>query len=447
MAGKLTAADFEDAAPPSGKPAPADGSLDPGASAAIIDEDDWSQRLKAAIASGHLDPELPDGAEILRDWARFVVCLDPLERELRISEKLAVLSGLHQNAQAVVDAALAGAEQERGAQGNGKPDAPRILTAPEFAELAAEQIDYLVWGYVARGMVTQLAAGIKVGKTVFIMDAVRAMLTGDEFLGHATQRCPVLYLTEEGRTSFRRNLDRAQLLERKDLHLLLRQEVHGMKWDDVGALVMEHIERRHVGLVIVDTLSDWANLASDGEKDEAAARRSVSVMRDWCNASGCAAVALQHERKAGGGVGESARGSTAFGGAMDILLTLQESPKERERERHPDYRILSGRGRCDVPDPVVVSFDRTDHHYSLVGGLTQTKQQAVERSIVDCLPYAISDDIDIDYICEQSGAPRTTVRRALDGLIARQVVTCAKVHRSTGTGMRNVFWIGVNDER
>ena len=163
MAGKLTLADFEDAASLSGD------SLDPNPPPAVIDEDDWSQRLKAAVASGHLDPALPDGAEILRDWARFVICLNPLERELRISEKLAVLSGLHLNVQAVIGAALAEAEKEHRAQGNGKPAGGPFIDWPAFwqADHAAEE-----WVYqdvLARGRGHAIYAMHKAGKSLLTL--------------------------------------------------------------------------------------------------------------------------------------------------------------------------------------------------------------------------------------------------------------------------------------
>lgn len=415
----------------------------PGNGKPAVDESDWTRRLQGAVKAGHLDPgDIPTQAEILRNWARFTAAMAPLERECEVSRQLGVM--LDENARELVDAALAEADQERKTSSNGKPDGPRIVTAPEFALLAQEDIDYLVWGYVARGMITQLAAGIKVGKTVWMLDAVHQMLTGGEFLGHMTQKCPVLYMTEEGHRSFRRNLQQAQLLEQQDLHLLLRQEVFGMSWPEVGQYVENYVIDKKVGAICVDTLSDWANLAPDAEKDEGAARRVVAVLRQWCNVTGCAVVALQHERKGGGNIGDSARGSSAFGGAMDVLLVLREQTKERDRETHPNRRELGGRGRCDVPEPVIIEWE--DHHYGLVGGASQTHQLDNEKAVVDCLPYKVSEEVDEAWISERAGIPRTTVRRVINSLRSRKVIARAAMPRSSGHGTRHVYWIGEDSD-
>lgn len=405
--------------------------------------DGMEAALRRAVAAGAIDPDaaLPDAAENLREWARFVCLLEPVERELRVSDKLAVMSALHENAREIVDAALAVADLERKAAGDGGEKArPRFITAPEFAELAPERIDYLIWGYVARGMITQLAAGIKIGKTVFIMDAIRAMLTGDEFIGHMTQRCPVLYMTEEGRTSFRRNLEKAHLLDHADLHLLLRSEVHGMKWPDIGELVGAYIVEHGIGLVAVDTLSDWIDLSGDGEKDESSARRAVSIMRQWCNVTGCGVVALQHERKAGGGIGESARGSSAFGGAMDILATLQELPKPGDRAMNPTHRILAGRGRCDVPEPVVVDFDKRAHHYTMVGGVRQAAARSADEQIVAELPSCMCEYASRQYLANATGMTDTTLRRHLERLEQDRRISSSRVARKDGKGDFAVYW-------
>lgn len=419
-------------------PEPTAGSGTGGNGHASIDEDDWEQRLKSAIAANPAAFETVSLADDLRHWAAFVITLPRVEQEIRLSERLAVMAPLHENAEAMLRAALAEAAESRHHQA--AEQGPQIYTAPEFAELAPEHIDYLLYGYFARGMITQLAAGIKVGKTVFVMDAIRAILSGDTFLGHDTEHAPVLYLTEEGRQSFRRNLGQAGLLDKQDFHLLMRQQVHGMTWPAIGEYVQAVIDERKIGLVVVDTLSDWADLAPDAEKDEGAARRVVSVLRDWCNNGDCSVVALQHERKGGGSIGDSARGSTAFGGAMDILLVLHELAKERDRERYPNRRELGGRGRCDVPDPVIVEF--IDRHYQLVGGVGQTSRLLNEKAVIDVLPYAISEEVDVEYIAEKSGIPRTTARRILDDLMKRKAVQHGNVPRSSGHGQRQVFWIG-----
>ena len=312
----------------------------------------------------------------------------------------------------------------------------RAITAPELAGMTTEHVEYVVWGYLARGNITQLAAAIKVGKTRFALDAISSMLGGRDFIGHATECCPVLYLTEQGLVSFRVALDRTGLLHCPDLHVLLRNAARGADWPEVGEMVSAYIAEHSIGLVVVDTLSDWAGLAREAEKDEGAARETVKVMRPWADA-GCAVLAIQHDRKGGGQIGESARGSTAFGGSMDILVTLRRDEKDGNKNR----RTLGIVTRLDEElQDAVIELD--GEHYRMIGEVGATKRLLAERAIVDCLPREIGQAIDMATICEATSATRSTVQRVLNVLRANGVVSIAKVHRLDGHGMRDVYWIG-----
>lgn len=317
-----------------------------------------------------------------------------------------------------------------------EPRRLRAVTAPELAEMTTEHVEYLLWGYLARGNITQLAAGIKVGKTRLVLDVISSMLGGREFIGHATERCPVLYLTEQGLVSFRVALDRTGLLQRPDLHILLRKDVRGADWCEIGEMVSAYIAEHGIGLVVVDTLSDWAGLSREAENDEAAARQTVNVMRPWADAD-CAVLAVQHDRKGGGAIGESARGSSAFGGAMDILVTLRRDDHDPNKNR----RILGIVTRLDEElQDAVIELD--GEHYRMVGEVGATKRLLAQRAIVDCLPREVGTALDFASICEMAGATRSTVQRVLGELRATGVVSVAKMDRPDGHGMRDVYWIG-----
>ena len=71
-------------------------------------------------------------------------------------------------------------------------------------------------------------------------------------------------------------------------------------------------------------------------------------------AQGLAVVVVRHERKGGGDIGESARGSSAFGGAVDTITSIRRG----DGNTSPSVRILKSISRFDsVPDKIVIELD------------------------------------------------------------------------------------------
>lgn len=66
-----------------------------------------------------------------------------------------------------------------------------------------------------------------------------------------------------------------------------------------------------------------------------------------------AVVVVRHDRKSGGDVGDSARGSSAFGGAVDIVMQVQRN----EGNSRPTIRVINALSRYDeTPDQLVVEL-------------------------------------------------------------------------------------------
>ena len=104
-------------------------------------------------------------------------------------------------------------------------------------------------------------------------------------------------------------------------------------------------------MLVVDTLSPFAGIHGDGENQAGEDAASAPLIR--AAAAGLAVVSVRHERKAGGDVGDSGRGSSAFGGAADTLITIRRGDGKSAKT----VRIISAISRFDgVPEELVVEL-------------------------------------------------------------------------------------------
>ena len=161
----------------------------------------------------------------------------------------------------------------------------------------------------------------------------------------------------------------------------LRSELEGDEqdpWDAARVPPMEwRPKERHVGLrdehgrlvanaglLVVDTLSTWARLGGDDENSSGKAAEAMAPLQ-LAAATGIAVLVLRHDRKSGGDVGDSARGSSAFGGAVDIILALRRG----EGNSRPTIRALHGLSRFDET-PATLMIELTDSGYVALGSQT-----------------------------------------------------------------------------
>jgi hypothetical protein len=284
-------------------------------------------------------------------------------------------------------------------------------TAKELAASVSAEPAWIAEPYIAGGAITDLGARVKLGKTRLTLESVAAILRGGLFLGRPTRRVPVVYLTEEAGSTFRQALARAGLLESADLHILLRHDARGTKWPDVVAAAVEKCRETSAQLLIVDTLPDWAEMRGDEENNSGRALEAMQPLRDAA-ASGLAVVMLRHERKAGGPVGNSTRGSSAFAGSADILLSLKPADGAAGTTR----RLLEGVGRFDGI-PAGLTLDLVDGHYVALGeGTDALVATTAER--IHALLVSEGGVLLADPIRQKLGLKKGTAGKALKLLVA-----------------------------
>jgi hypothetical protein len=265
--------------------------------------------------------------------------------------------------------------------------------------------------WLAAGAITGLDGKIKAaGKTTWAMHLCRAAVDGVPFLQEPTRRTGVVYLTEQPPASLRASLRRADLLGRNDFTLLTWRESAGTLWPKIVAAAVAECQTRSAGLLVIDTLSRFAGIDGDGENDAGKTDAAMAPLQ-LAAADGLCFLVLRHERKAGGDVGDSGRGSTAFGGATDIILALRRS------EAGPTVRTIHALSRFDET-PDVLSIELTDGGYIALGADAAVVLRATERKLRTVLPSTEDGALSMQQLGTALSASRQTIQRGLDVLKA-----------------------------
>ena len=236
----------------------------------------------------------------------------------------------------------------------------KFVTAADLTARAPEAAPWLVRPWVVRGGVTMVSGKAKLaGKTTWTLHLVKAVLQGEQFLGETAMKGMVIYLTEERTSSFVDALRRTGLAEREDL--TIRQYRPEDPWADVVRETMAEARRVGAVLIIVDTLPVFAGLRGDSENAAGHAREALDPLTQLDD---LALVVEFHDRKSGGDPGDATRGSSAFAGAVDIIVDLKRvggNGNERRRE-------IAAVGRFeDTPDQTIIELH--DDGYHLLGDM------------------------------------------------------------------------------
>jgi hypothetical protein len=302
---------------------------------------------------------------------------------------------------------------------HGKPSVNgRFRSGRELVETAPATIDYIVRPWCALGTVTELDGKPKsAGKTTLVLHAIRAVLEGQPFLGEPTKQGPVVLLTEQSAASIAPTL-RALGLDRDDLSVLTWPDAFGMPWRETVDAAETECVRIGAQLFVVDTLPQFAGVRGDSENDSGAALEAMAPLQSAAAAEdGLAVLVTRHDRKAGGDVGESGRGSNAWSGAVDCIVALRR-PLNPARPTIRELEAISRRG--DVPtEPLLIEL--TEAGYVVLGSETAVAFREARESIVGVL----SDrewHVERELIEAAGETSRSTVRDALATLVTAGTV-------------------------
>ncbi len=291
----------------------------------------------------------------------------------------------------------------------------RFRTAREIAEATPVRPNWIAEPWFVAGGVTEISGKIKSGgKTTFTMHACEAILNGKDFLGKPTSRTGIVYLTEQADSSLREALRRAGLLDRDDFAVLSYYDARHLAWVDIVAAAVEHARMMSARMIVVDTLPQWAGIRGEGENSSGEALRAMEPLQAAAGLEGIAVVVVRHDRKSGGEVGDSARGSSAFGGAVDIVIQIQRN----EGNSRPTIRVINALSRYDeTPDQLVIEL--TEDGYISHGDKSAVATEEARIAIIKAAPSTEEAAKTVDDLATAGDVKRTTAHDTVKYLFER----------------------------
>jgi hypothetical protein len=381
--------------------------------------------LDAAGGVGYIS-QLPDGLPHVSNighYIEIVVLKSHLRRQARIAEAVREMAlGANGDAREVLQKIVILSAPLREEVGP-KPILD-FMSAAEFTAATDEPIEWIAEGYVAKGAITEIGAKVKAGKTTLIAELVRAAADGALFLGRPTLKTPTVYLTEQPAVSFRQTMKRAGLLGRDDLHILFRSKVPRISWPEIVAATVAECKRVGAVLLVVDTLPQFAGLSGDAENNSGDA---LAVMQPLQNAAaeGIAVILVRHQRKAGGEVGDCGRGSSAFAGAVDVVVSLRRPDGSAKHT----VRVLHALSRFSET-PAELRIELTSDGYISLGEPGETCLETAKASILAILPTSEGEAWDMKELTNRVPVTRATAQRAIDEFVEKGSI------RRVGQGTR-----------
>jgi hypothetical protein len=290
-------------------------------------------------------------------------------------------------------------------------------TARQLAATTADEVAWIVKPWAARGAITELDGKIKAsGKTTLLTKMCRAVLDGAPFLGQPTTGGPVVYLTEQAAASVRPALKRADLLDRDDFHVLCWPELGGLPWATVAVQTVAYADEVGAVLLVVDTLGQFSGVSGDAENDSGRAMEVMAPLQRATATTGLAIIVARHDRKSGGEVGESGRGSSAYSGTVETIVQLGRIAGDAVRGER--VRLLRSLSRFDeVPSQLVIELD-ADGEYVVCGDEAAYARAAAEPKVLAALPTAAAEALPATVVEARVGISHRLVGEALAALAA-----------------------------
>jgi hypothetical protein len=313
-------------------------------------------------------------------------------------------------------------------------------TAADIAASTPVETLYIAKPWVPEGALVEFSGKIKQGgKTTWVMAMSRKVLDGLPFMGEPTIKTPVVYLTEQNRASLRAALGRADLLNREDFYILAYKDAHGTSWPDVVEAAAEKCKEVGARLLVVDTVPQWAGLQGTSENDSGAALEALAPLQVVAG-DGIGVVCIRHDGKSDRTVGDSGRGSSAWGGGVDSIISIRRP----EGNSSPTTRVLHCIGRFDeLPEKLVIDLDTVTGEYRAVGSETELAVIDAVEAVKANAPGTEDEAMTEADLFKDADVKRTTGREAILELLRQGGLRVAGAGKK---GDAKRYWAPESDE-
>ena len=288
----------------------------------------------------------------------------------------------------------------------GKEKIFRPLTAEQILASEAGPIPWVWDPFLPRGTLALLVAFMKVGKSTFIYALALAVARGISFLRYPTTQGPVLIVAlEEHPRDVRRHLEQFGMRRDDPIYVATGPLMNST---EILQEIELFVQEREITLVIIDTLTQFWNVADENSNSEVV--REVSQILELARRTNAVVLLVHHERKSGGEEGRGIRGGSALFGLVDQALLL-----ERRHGGDETHRVVRTFGRYfETPREVVLALE--DSEYLNLG--TGEDFNAIDERVFN----ALSDTpLSIATISQELKISYKMVRKALENIGDRVV--------------------------
>lgn len=127
-------------------------------------------------------------------------------------------------------------------------------------------------------------------------------------------------------------------------------------------------------------MPQFAGISGESENSAGAALTALAPIQAIA-ALDIGVICVRHDRKASGDVGDSARGSSAWGGVCDTIISIRRG----DAASKPTMRVLHTLSRFDGPPDKLV-IDLQDGEYVALGTETRVVEQETRQALWAAMP-------------------------------------------------------------
>ena len=235
------------------------------------------------------------------------------------------------------------------------------FSSRELRDMALQPRDYLVEGLLPREGLTLLAAPAKTGKSWLVLQLASALVRQQPFLGRATHKTRVLYLSLEDNPLRLRERSRVMdCLSSPDLYFCTRSELLGRGFEEG---VDSFLQRQQgIGLVIVDTLQKIREVGRESPS-YGADYRTMDLLKELSERYHLAVLLVHHTNKKE----EAADSMNMVSGTMGIIGGVDGIWLLRRPKRLEGGGVMQVTGR-DTDDMLLrLNFDKESCRWQYLG--------------------------------------------------------------------------------